>query len=83
MCVCVCVCVCGHACQTCLYGLGITLRCAAGQKYSTAEQLDVAVGPAFQELMTTLLEDNPDLRPSLEVALMVGVLFFMCCFFFS
>ncbi|KAK7479244.1 hypothetical protein BaRGS_00029492, partial [Batillaria attramentaria] len=55
--------------KTCMYGLGITLRCAAGQKYSSSP-LELTVGPAFEELLTSLLQSKPDHRPLLETALL-------------
>ncbi|KAK7109186.1 uncharacterized protein [Littorina saxatilis] len=50
--------------QTCLFGLGVTLRAASGEKHDSSE-LD-----AIQELIATLVEADSDYRPSLEVALM-------------
>ncbi|KAL8607917.1 hypothetical protein ACOMHN_005472 [Nucella lapillus] len=59
--------------KTCMYGLGVTLRCTAGQREDGAgedPELEDRVGPAFLELLTTLMDSDPDLRPSLEVCLM-------------
>ncbi|XP_076460857.1 uncharacterized protein LOC143293637 isoform X2 [Babylonia areolata] len=54
--------------KTCMYGLGVTLRCAAGHRQGGVDS--TVVGLAFHELLTTLLDTNPDHRPSLEVCLL-------------
>ncbi|XP_046565909.1 uncharacterized protein LOC124274589 [Haliotis rubra] len=53
--------------KTCLYGLGITLRCVAGQKYSTS--LSLRVSQNFEQLLLGLLQPTPDSRPSLQTCL--------------
>ncbi|XP_046360617.2 kinase non-catalytic C-lobe domain-containing protein 1-like isoform X1 [Haliotis rufescens] len=53
--------------KTCLYGLGITLRCVAGQKYSTS--LSLQVSQNFEQLLLGLLQPSPESRPSLQTCL--------------
>ncbi|XP_041369911.1 kinase non-catalytic C-lobe domain-containing protein 1-like [Gigantopelta aegis] len=49
--------------QTCLYGLGMTLRCAAGQEYSTSMSLPVS--QKFENLLVAMLQTNAEKRPTL------------------
>ncbi|KAK3095807.1 hypothetical protein FSP39_019436 [Pinctada imbricata] len=50
--------------KTCLYGLGVTLRCAGGKKYSSA--LSMEVSPQLQDFLGGMGEADPTKRPSLE-----------------
>jgi hypothetical protein len=61
-----------------MYGLGTTLRCVAGLKNGSKEDMEASIGPALAELVTTLLELNSERRPTLEVALLVSLKSFFC-----
>lgn len=52
--------------QTCLYGLAVTLRAAAGKKYSTVAAMSVS--KVFEDLLSDMLSSDADNRPSLEEA---------------
>ncbi|XP_061194832.1 kinase non-catalytic C-lobe domain-containing protein 1-like [Saccostrea echinata] len=52
--------------KTCLYGLGVTLRCAGGNKYSPISAMSVS--EEFQSLLEDLTKSDPAKRPSLEAA---------------
>ncbi|XP_012936876.1 uncharacterized protein LOC101848743 [Aplysia californica] len=53
--------------KTCLYGLGVTVKSAAGGKYSSS--LAVPDGEALDILVQSFLCVNPDKRPDLETAM--------------
>jgi hypothetical protein len=56
--------------QACLYGLGTTLRCAGGGKYSSVSSLGVS--SELQELLSQLVHPETQQRPNLEETLEVS-----------
>ncbi|KAL5022627.1 hypothetical protein ScPMuIL_001782 [Solemya velum] len=52
--------------KTCLYGLAITLRAAAGKKYATVSAMSVS--KVFEDILCDMLSPDADNRPSLEEA---------------
>ena len=55
--------------QTCLYGLGVTVKSCAGVKY--LDPLSISDGEALDILVQSFLYVNPDKRPDLETAVEV------------
>ena len=49
--------------QTCLFGLSVTLRCAAGKKYSSVSAMNVSSD--LKDLLQYLADSNPVKRPEL------------------
>ncbi|XP_021355503.1 protein very KIND-like isoform X2 [Mizuhopecten yessoensis] len=49
--------------KMCLFGLGVTMRYAIGNKYSTESS---GVGDELQDLLAKMVEEDPEKRPSIE-----------------
>lgn len=50
--------------QTCLYGLGITLRCGGGKKYGSVSSMSVSKD--LQDLVEWMTESENNKRPNIE-----------------
>ncbi|XP_060074795.1 kinase non-catalytic C-lobe domain-containing protein 1-like [Ylistrum balloti] len=49
--------------KMCLFGLGVTMKFAIGNKYSTESS---GVGDDLQKLLANMVEEDPEKRPSIE-----------------
>ncbi|KAJ8316890.1 hypothetical protein KUTeg_004794 [Tegillarca granosa] len=71
--------------ETCLYGLGITLRCGGGKKYGSVSSMSVSKD--LQDLVEWMTESENNKRPNIENVIEVcnkhqekiGVTSFTCC----
>ena len=62
--------------QTCLYGLSVTLRCAAGKKYAQVSSMKVCT--KMKDLLRSLSDPEPPNRPELvEVAKVITSAFLL------
>ena len=63
--------------QTCLYGLSVTLRCAAGKKYAQVSSMKVCT--EMKDLLRSLSDTEPGHRPELAEVAKVTIWHYVCC----